>query len=84
MRPANRLEECRAVQRESMKVVAVLRKALFSLRLGSAPSPVQGGFRKPPSPFVPTRMGLAPITLGAGKVTDRHNSRLACYFRNCR
>jgi hypothetical protein len=82
MRPVSRTEEGRAVQRESMKVVAVLRKALFSLRLGNAPSPGEGGSRKPPSPFVPSRMGLSPIAVGAGKVTDRRNSTLPCYFRH--
>jgi len=47
---AKRTEEFQAVQRESTQVAAVLRKALFSLRLARSTSPVQGGFRMPPSP----------------------------------
>jgi hypothetical protein len=105
MRAAKRSEEFATVQRESMQVVALLRKALFSVRRGDTPSPVQGGASKPPSPsggelrapspswrdpgwkrprqFVLSRMGVWPITMGAGKVTDRRNSTLACYFLHC-
>jgi hypothetical protein len=49
MRAAKRFEEFRTVQRESMQVAAVLRKALFSRPLES-PSPDQGGSSKSPSP----------------------------------
>jgi hypothetical protein len=83
MRAAKRSEEFTTVQRESMQVVALLRKALFSLRRGDTSSPVEGGSSKPPSQFVLSRVGLAPITVGAGKVTDRRNSTLACYFLHC-
>jgi len=92
MRSPKRFEEFRAVQRESTQVMAVLRKALFSLRLAEAPSPVQGGLHQPPSPSGGTGRALAwairPNTtrtyyLGAGKVTDRRNSTLRCYFRHC-
>jgi hypothetical protein len=48
MRAARRSEEFKAVQRESMQVAAVLRKALFSRRLLESPSPVQGGLTKQP------------------------------------
>jgi hypothetical protein len=87
---AIRSEEFGAVQRESMQVVAVLRKALFSLRLAEASSPVQGGFSKSPSPsegwglpwvICPSANGTIAYSLGAVKVTDRRNSRLRCYFR---
>lgn len=50
MRAAKRFEEFRTVQRESMQVAAVLRKALFSRRPLESPSPDQGGSSKPPSP----------------------------------
>jgi hypothetical protein len=81
MRAAKRSEEFTTVQRESMQVVALLRKALFAGLRTEIPSPVEGGPSKPPSQFVLSRMGLAPMTVGAGKVTDRRNSTLACYFR---
>jgi hypothetical protein len=83
MRAPGRSEEFTAVQRESMQVVAVLRKALFARRRTDIPSPVEGGPSRPPSQFVLSRLGLAPMTVGAGKVTDRRNSTLACYFRHC-
>ena len=94
MRAVPRSEDLIAVQRESTQVMAVLRKAILSIRLVESPSPVQGGLPKPPSPFGASgrgslrvirtpQLGLVPITVGAGKVTDRRNSRLACYFRHC-
>lgn len=79
MSAAGRSEEFRVIQREYIQVMVELRKVLFSLQ----PSPVEGGASKPPSQFVLSRVGLAPITVGAGKVTDRRNSTLACYFRHC-
>ena len=91
---AIRSEEFAAVQRETMQVVAVLRKALFSLRVAQASSPVQGGFSKCPSPsgggsgwglpwvIFPRANGTVAYYLGAVKVTDRRNSRLRCYFRH--
>ncbi len=89
---AIRSEEFGAVQRESMQVVAILRKALFTLRLAEASSPVQGGFSKSPSPsgegsglpwvIRPRANGTIAYNLGAVKVTDRRNSRLRCYFRH--
>jgi hypothetical protein len=101
MRASRRAAEFTVVQRESMQVVAVLRRVLFSLRPSGTSSPVAGGSAEPPSPsagafrtryrswpgwgsqrqFVLPRMGLAPATVGAGKVTDRRNSTLRCYFR---
>lgn len=45
-----RLREFAAVQRESTQVAGLLRKVLFSLRMPEAPSPVQGGFARSPSP----------------------------------
>jgi hypothetical protein len=48
MRPAKRFEEFRTVQRESMQVAAVLRKALFRRRPLESPSPEQGGLSKQP------------------------------------
>ena len=78
-----RSDEFTLIQRESMEVVALLRKALFSIRLGHTPSPVQGGFAKPPWVIRPIPMGLSPITVGTGKVTDRRNSTLRWYFRDC-
>lgn len=86
-----RAEEFRAVQRESTQVVAVLRKALFSQRLGPVSSPQQGGLHQPPSPSggsgPPLVWAIRPnITrtyhLRTGKVTDRRNSTLRCYFRH--
>ena len=71
------------MQRESTLVVALLRKALFSIRPDYAPSPVQGGFARPPWVIRHIPMGLSPISLGAGKVTDRRTSTLSCYFRHC-
>src|ERR1700694_4624453 len=61
------------------------------------PSPSGGPYRTPArdrgrsrwafsGQFVPLRMGLepiTPITVGTGKVTDRRNSTLRCYFRHC-
>jgi hypothetical protein len=48
--------EFKAVQRESTRVAAELRKAFFSSGLVESPSPEQGGFVKPPcaysSPYV--------------------------------
>ena len=91
MRPLNRSEEFRAVQRESTQAVAVLRKALFSHRLALVSSPVQGGFFKSPSPSGGSGRRLAwairtnstrTYYLGTGKVTDRRNSTLRCYFRH--
>jgi hypothetical protein len=84
MRVAKRFQEFKAVQRESAQVLAVLRRALFSVPRAS--SPVQGGPAKPPSP----RLAWAIRTnttrtyyLGADNVTDRRNSTLRCYFRHC-
>lgn len=91
MRPLKRLEEFRAVQRESMLALAVLRKALFSDRLAPATSPVQGGFSQPPSPsggsgrklaWAIRTSGTRTYYLGAAMVTDRRNSTLRCYFRH--
>jgi len=91
MRPLKRLEEFRAVQRESMLALAVLRKALFSHSLAPATSPVQGGFSQPPSPSGGSGRKLAwairttsirTYHLGTAKVTDRRNSTLRCYFRH--
>jgi hypothetical protein len=89
MRTAKRTQEFKAIQRESTQVLGVLRKALFSFRLGPASSPVQGGLAGPPSPSGGPGRGLAwairPNTtrtydLGTGKVTDRRNSTLRCYY----
>ena len=89
---AKRAEEFKAVQRESTQVAAVLRKALFALQLGRSTSPEQGGFRKSPSPSGGSEQGFVwairtsntrTYDLGAGKVTDRRNSTLRCYFRHC-
>jgi len=91
---AIRSEEFGAVQRESNQVVALLRKALFSLRLAEASSPGQGGFSKSPSPsggsgwelpwvIRPMANGTIAYCLGAVRVTDRRNSRLRCYLRHC-
>jgi hypothetical protein len=92
---AIRSEEFGAIQRESTQVLALLRKALFSLRLGEASSPVQGGFSKSPSPsggasgwglpwvIRPRSNGTIAYHVGAGKVTDRRNSRLRWYLRHC-
>ena len=77
-----RSEEFTVIQLESMEVVAQLRKALFSIHPGQAPSPVRGGFSKPPWARQ-IEMGLTPIHVGAAKVTDRRNSTLPCYFRHC-
>ncbi len=66
---AIRSEEFGAVQRESMQVVAVLRKALFSLRLAEASSPVQGGFSRSPSPSggaIVVRVAGFPAWAGSG------------------
>jgi hypothetical protein len=89
MRAADRSDEFRAIQRESMQVMAELRKALFSLQ----PSPVQGDFPKSPSPSG-GRLELVPAWdichgsgtgyLGAANVTDRRNSTLRWYLRHCR
>jgi hypothetical protein len=83
-----RAEGFKAVQRESTQVATVLRKALFSLRLTSSTSPVQGGLRKPPSSSGGLAWAIRPSStrtyhLGTGKVTDRRNSTLRCYFRHC-
>jgi hypothetical protein len=92
MRPLKRLEGFRAVQRESTLALAVLREALFSHRLAPVSSPVQGGFSQPPSPSGGSGRRLAwairpnrtrTYHLGTGKVTDRRNSTLRCYFCNC-
>jgi hypothetical protein len=91
MRPLRRTEEFRAVQRESTLALAVLRKALFSHRRAPVSSPVQGGFSRPPSPSggsVRLAWAIRPTStrtyhLGTGKVTDRRNSTLRCYFCNC-
>ena len=75
MRAAKRSEDFRTVQRESTQVMAVLQKALFSLRLVERPSPAQGGLPKPPSPsggsgrrlvrvIATNRMGLEPYNHG--------------------
>ena len=84
-----RADDFRTVQRECSQVVAVLRRALFSLHLGKASSPVQGGSTKSPSPFggLPWAIRTTPNAnrdkcLGTGKVTDRRNSTLRCYFRH--
>jgi hypothetical protein len=80
MRATNRSEEFTAVQRESLQVAAQLRKVLASVRLAEAPSPVQGGFGKSPSPtrgiFVLRGMGMVPYVVGTDTVLDRRNSRL--------
>jgi len=86
MRVASRSDGFRAVQRESMLVAAILRKVLACVRLAEAPSPVQGGFHKSPSPsgerysryFLPVNWDKSPVLLGTVKVTDRRNSRLPC------
>jgi hypothetical protein len=91
MRPLRRAEDFRAVQHESTKALAVLRKALFSARLAPASSPVQGGLHQPPSPSGGRgRLAWAIRTSitrtyypSAVKVTDRRNSTLRCYFCNC-
>jgi hypothetical protein len=94
MRPLKRAEEFRAVQRESTRTMALLRKALFSLPLADASSAVEGGFARSPSPtgggsgwglpwvIRPRPNGTIAYYLGAVKVTDRRNSRLRCYFRH--
>jgi hypothetical protein len=75
-----RTDEFRAMQRENVQVAAELRKALASVCLVKAPSPVEGGFSELPSPsggtLVPLRVGIAPTVLGTGSVLDRRNSRL--------
>ena len=86
MTATNRFDEFRAVQRESMRVAAELRKVLASVCLAKAPSPVQGGFYKSPSPFrggyseyfLPVEWDKSPVPLSTVKVTDRCNSRLPC------
>jgi len=89
---ATRAVVFKAVQRESTQVAAELQKALFSLRLARSTSPVQGGFRTPPSPSGRSQRGLVwaihttntrTYYLGAGKVTDRRNSTLRWYFLDC-
>jgi hypothetical protein len=95
MRPVKRSDEFRAVQRESSQVAAILRKALISLHVADVTSPVEGGNLEPPSPSGEAGWQLAwairPTTFrtraywgAAGKVTDRRNSTLPCYFRHCR
>jgi hypothetical protein len=69
MRAVKRYEEFRAVQRESMQVAAVLRKALFSRHSLESPSPEQGGFYQSPSPSggrssTPSRGDKSPRRLG--------------------
>jgi hypothetical protein len=92
MRAAKRTEEFKVVQRESSQVLAVLRKALFSLRVADAPSPVQGGLARLPSPSggPGRRLAWAIRTSTTGtyypspdNVTDRRNSTLRWYFRHC-
>src|SRR5260370_13306143 len=91
---AIRSEEFGAVQPESTQVVALLRKALFSLRLAEASSPVQGGFSKSPSPsggsgwqlpwvIRPMVNGTIAYGLGSGRGPARGNSRLRWYLRHC-
>jgi len=90
MSPLRRTEEFRTVQRESALALAVLRKVLHSHRLAPVSSPVQGGLHQPPSPSGgPGQLAWAIRTnrtrtyhLGTGKVTDRRNSTLRCYFRH--
>ena len=94
MRPLKRADEFRAVQLESTRVMALLRKALFSLHVADASSPVAGGFARSPSrsgggsgwalPWVISSRPNGTIAYfpGAVKVTDRRNSRLRCYFRH--
>jgi hypothetical protein len=93
MRPLKRAEEFRAVQRESTRAMDLLRKALFSLPLADAYSPVEGGFGKSPCPsgggsgwgfLWDICHGSGTGYLGAGKVTDRRNSTLRWYLRHCR
>ena len=80
MRVANRSDEFAAVQLESMQVAVELRKALGAVCRAVAPSPLQGGLPRPPSPargaFVPCRVGIVPYVIGAASVSDRRNSRL--------
>ena len=91
MRPLKRAEEFRVLQRESTQALAVLRKALFSPRLALVSSPAQGGFSRPPSPsggspqlaWAIRPKNTRTYHLGTGKVTDRRNSRLRCYFQHC-
>jgi hypothetical protein len=96
MRAAKRTEEFKLIQRESSQVLAVLRQALFSLRLpdspSDAPSPVQGGLARLPSPSggPGRRLAWAIRTSTTGtyypspdNVTDRRNSTLRWDFRHC-
>ena len=92
MRSLQRAGEFRAVQRESTRAVAILRKLLYSHHLAPVSSPVQGGFSQPPSPSGGSGRRLAwairpnstrAYHLGTVKVTDRRNSTLRCYFCNC-
>jgi hypothetical protein len=53
-----RAEDFRQVQDESRQAMAILRRALFSLRLGDASSPVQGRLHEPPSPLGGSRRRL--------------------------
>jgi len=80
MRVANRSDEFATVQVESTQVAVELRKALGSVCRAEAPSPVQEGLPRFPSPargaFVPCRAGIVPYVMGAASVSDRRNSRL--------
>jgi len=80
VRVANRSDEFKTVLLESMQVVVELRKALASVCRAEAPSPLQGGLPRSPSPlrgaFVPCRAGIVPYVMGAASVSDRRNSRL--------
>src|SRR5712691_2549059 len=65
---AIRSEEFGAVQRESMQVVAVLRKALFSLRLAEASSPYREASRGLPPPLgEPLSSGSRDFPRGQGR-----------------
>jgi hypothetical protein len=92
MRAAKRTEEFKVIQRESSQVLAVLRQALFSLRVADAPSPVQGSLARLPSPSGGPGRRLAWVIrtsttgtyyLSPDNVTDRRNSTLRWYFRHC-
>jgi hypothetical protein len=91
MRPMMRADEFKVIQRESTRVAALLRNALFSIRPGTASSLVQGGFSRSPSPSGGSGLGLVwairtnstrTYYLGTVNVTDRRNSTLRCYFRH--
>jgi hypothetical protein len=65
MSEARRVEEFRAIQRESMQIAAELRRVLARVGRFALTSPVEGGLRKPPS------TGMA-----TDSVADQRNSRL--------